>query len=82
MGDSDEKKKNEEADSDSEEGGNFSEMADRESGDPNGELVSVDSKDVGYVIMNPDFYKDRKKENKPTGTLQAYEYITRKPPNR
>ena len=42
-------------------------------------LVAVDSRRVGYVIMNPDFYKEPKKNVRITGPCSAHEYVTRKP---
>lgn len=41
--------------------------------------VAVESKNVEYVIMNPDFYKEPKKSVRITGPSSAHEYITRKP---
>lgn len=47
--------------------------------DENLGTVAVESKTVGYVIMNPDFYKEPRKSVRITGPSSAYEYITRKP---
>jgi len=41
--------------------------------------VAVEGKTVGYVIMNPDFHKERKRAVRITGPSSAHEFITRKP---
>ena len=41
--------------------------------------VAVEEKSVEYVIMNPDFHKERKRSIRITGPSSAHEFITRKP---